>query len=224
MPPKVKQNSNQPARSKGLDPHFVRQLRNFMNNWVVEGGKLEFNGYRVKLRINRPAPASLTAIPWKITATGDLDVNVATGDVFSLKVADPDFLKDTVAAADLTLTASSTNYISLKLVMAVVAVEGAVEHFEVSSLTIQAATSSPTTTFDPTSRTGGDLYFELGQVVTDTDTVTSITQTLSEDIFLSVTALSFLSNPGTSTSGNDWVLRCVSGGASYWDDPDAECP
>ena len=60
-------NSGQSASPYALDPHFIRQLRNFMNNWVVEGGHFHFDGYRARLRIQQqPATESTPSKPFRI--------------------------------------------------------------------------------------------------------------------------------------------------------------
>jgi len=49
--------SSQSASPYALSPNFIRQLRNFMNNWIVEGGSFRFDGYRTYLKVDKqPSP------------------------------------------------------------------------------------------------------------------------------------------------------------------------
>ena len=64
MPYKANITSSQPATSE-VSPHFVRQVRNFMNNWLVENGSIYFDGYRVRLKINESRQVT-PAYPFKV--------------------------------------------------------------------------------------------------------------------------------------------------------------
>lgn len=65
MPYKYNINSSQGA-SSDVSPHFVRQVRNFMNNWLVENGTMYFDGYRVRLKINQQQATTNEPHPFKV--------------------------------------------------------------------------------------------------------------------------------------------------------------
>jgi len=74
-------NSMQKASPDSLSPSFIRQLRNFMNNWLVVGGQFSFDGYRVMLRV-APGPSYVPQFSVSIAADsagGHPQVNITSG-------------------------------------------------------------------------------------------------------------------------------------------------
>ena len=60
-------------------PGFLKQVRNFMNNWEVSGGSFSFDGYRAKLRVNQPTSIE----PFTVRRNGGLKVIFQTGKVIT---------------------------------------------------------------------------------------------------------------------------------------------
>lgn len=88
--------------------NFMRSVRNFMNNWVVEGGSFSFDGYRAKLRINPGSTASTATHPFQVTrndAGSTKRVSIRPGTINSVV--------PTNIFSPLTITGSGAEYVLL---------------------------------------------------------------------------------------------------------------
>ena len=101
--------SSQGASPDSLSPNFIRQIRNFMNNWLVEGGDFRFDGYRAHLRVNGGG-TPVQPHPWKTTRNDDgatKRVSVLPGTINSLV--------PTNIFSPLTISGTGTEYVVLTM-------------------------------------------------------------------------------------------------------------
>ena len=167
-----------PVSNDDISQNFVRQARNFMNNWEVSGGSFSFDGYKASLRVNQ-ASATL----WRISTSG-LEATIGSGRVtkwepVNSRKEQDEVTADNVATSNvLTLTASSTNYVYLKATMTPNATATNYIAWVASAYDFYTATSDPGNTVDfPDAVSGaGILYTKIATLVTNTSLVTSTTR------------------------------------------------
>jgi hypothetical protein len=167
-----------PVSNDDISQNFVRQARNFMNNWEVSGGSFSFDGYKASLRVNQ-ASATL----WRISTSG-LEATIGSGRVtkwepVNSRKEQEEVTTDNVATSNvLTLTASSTNYVYLKATMTPNATATNYIAWVASAYDFYTATSGPGNTVDFSDAVSGAgiLYTKIATLVTNTSLVTSTTR------------------------------------------------
>ena len=173
--------SSQVANPKMMDNHFVRQVRNFMNNWLVEGGQIFFDGYRVNLKIDQ-AIQSESPHPWKlIKSTTALDLEMVDGILFSSAAATGISTPQTVSTTPLTLT-NGTHKIWFKAEISNVVFATYFVLWVVDTVTVESGASVPADTLDleDIDAGAGNVFVEIGEVVAADGEITTITQTLRD--------------------------------------------
>lgn len=157
--------------------------------------ELHPDGTRSRLARNPMGSGAVFHHAWRVRKRGGLDVTRTAGRVLAADISDPDGMVTTLAEADHTLSDDATNYFSLLLPLAAVElVSGGAERIWQLSATpsVDLATSAPTSTFNPATRTDGDLYIPMADVVCAGGEVTGITQYLKNDFPLLWTAQTWL--------------------------------
>lgn len=96
-----------PVSNDDISQNFVRQARNFMNNWEVSGGSFSFDGYKARLRVTGVTSA---LHPWKVTRNDNgatKRVSIRPGTINSLVPSD--------VFSPITITGTGVEYIVLTM-------------------------------------------------------------------------------------------------------------
>jgi hypothetical protein len=163
-------------------------LRNFINNFHVEGGTFKFDGYRPVLTIDKSkGPTYVYAEhPWKLFQ--------AEGDTPGLRISMlPGVLVRTAAASLYPLNTlvnytpddapdDATTMYWLKASVSKSAYQDYFEVWTVDSFEVASGAAVPADTLDIPGDTAGDLHFKIGEVTTVDGEVTNIQQDLAAPV------------------------------------------
>jgi hypothetical protein len=171
----------------GASPDFVRKVRNFMNNWEVDGGSFKFDGYKVKLRTNANSkPVQIGLNLWELyqedSGTNPLQVSMRSGVCVNTNTTSLYPTNSVINWTTANVTVSQTTIFWLKVSVAKATYQTYFEVWGVTAMVVQTGTTLPTDTLDIPAGTDGDLYFQIGSVVADGTEVTSIVQDISYPI------------------------------------------
>ncbi len=145
---KSRLNSSQRATGDNLSGHFVRQIRNFMNNWQVVGGNMHFDGYRVRLTVDpgKGGGAATPPHPWKVTRNDDSETETKRVRVHPGSIGGVVPTNVLAAANDgLTISGSGLEYVVLNCV----AESATIQSCSLSIESSQPPSPSATESFPP---------------------------------------------------------------------------
>jgi hypothetical protein len=215
--------SSQTASPYALSPHFIRQLRNFMNNWIVDGGTFRFDGYRTYLRIDKQtATPQILDFPWKLyQEEADVPGLFVTMDPGLVTKTDPSTgnpLVEMVESPKIEAADDTTTIVWLKASVEASTFNSIYKVWGVTSLAVESGETLPADTLDVSANTDGDLFYEIGQVDAVDGAVTEIRQTLRSSLPI-VFPLTIV-GPATGTH----VLTSIDGVVAWTETGPMTCP
>ena len=178
--------SSQSASPYALSPHFVRQLRNFMNNWIVEGGSFRFDGYRTYLKVDPQTSTRFAFLdhPWRLYQKDEdapgLIVNMLPGLV-SGAMNDSNQVNMLIPQGPLTVTDDATTIVWVKLSFELRVWTTYFKVWAISASSTGSGASLPADTLDlgtPSTMTAGDVYTKIGSIEAADGELVTITQNL----------------------------------------------
>jgi hypothetical protein len=165
-----------------LSPSFIKHVRNFMNNWDVQGGDFKFDGYRATLKV-RSQIVQIGLTLWELyqedAVTNPLEVSMKAGVCVNTNTTSLYPTNSVINWTPANVTASQTTIFWLKVSVAKATYQTYYEVWGVTAMVVQTGTTLPTDTLDIPTDTDGDLYFQIGTVTADGTEVTGIVQDLS---------------------------------------------
>ena len=171
-----------PVSNDDISQNFVRQARNFMNNWEVSGGSFSFDGYKARLRV-RSQIVQIGLTLWELyqedAVTNPLEVSMRSGVCVNTNTTSLYPANSVINWTPANVTASQTTIFWLKVSVAKATYQTYFEVWGVTAMVVQTGTTLPTDTLDIPDGTDGDLYFQIGAVTADGSAVTAISQDIS---------------------------------------------
>ena len=171
-----------PVSNDDISQNFVRQARNFMNNWEVSGGSFSFDGYKARLRV-RSQIVQIGLTLWELyqedAGTNPLQVSMRSGVCVNTNTTSLYPTNSVINWTPANVTASQTTIFWLKVSVAKATYQTYFEVWGVTAMVVQTGTTLPTDTLDIPDGTDGDLYFQIGAVTADGSAVTAISQDIN---------------------------------------------
>lgn len=195
-----------------------------MNNWIVEGGNFHFDGYRARLRVDQQPRGEILFLdhPWKLfqeeVDTPGLVVSMDQGVVVSSNSSTLAPENELVEYTKTALSDDSTIKFWVKISVAKTTFNTVFQVWYVTASVVETGASVPADTLDVTTNTAGDLFYEIGEVVTLDGVVTTITQALKTPI----TVIFPMQLIGPETG--DHVLTSIDGVVSWTEAGPLNCP
>ncbi len=183
------------GRDKMITMAFVRQVRNFINNFDVTGGHMRFDGVRARLTVDGGGGgvAASTAHPFKINPVlgegNELFVQVSPGKVWGRGGLNGNqasrYINASGVSADITLTDDDVNYIELIITYTQTVDTSGMLYYKSSGADV-ALTAVVAQTDDagalPADVTATRVV-QIGTVTTAEGVITEIAQELDENYF-----------------------------------------
>ena len=165
-----------------LSPSFIKHVRNFMNNWEVQGGDFKFDGYRATLKV-RSQIVQIGLTLWDLyqedAGTNPLQVSMRSGVCVNTNTTSLYPTNSVINWTTANVTVSQTTLFWLKVSVEKATYQTYFEVWGVTGMVVETGTTLPTDTLDIPAGTDGDLYFQIGSVTADGTEVTGIVQDLS---------------------------------------------
>jgi hypothetical protein len=171
-----------PVSNDDISQNFVRQARNFMNNWEVSGGSFSFDGYKARLRV-RSQIVQIGLTLWELyqedAGTNPLQVSMRSGVCVNTNTTSLYPTNSVINWTTANVTVSQTTLFWLKVSVEKATYQTYFEVWGVTGMVVETGTTLPTNTLNIPAGTNGNLYFQIGSVTADGTEVTGIVQDLS---------------------------------------------
>ena len=171
-----------PVSNDDISQNFVRQARNFMNNWEVSGGSFSFDGYKARLRV-RSQIVQIGLTLWELyqedAVTNPLQVSMRSGVCVNTNTTSLYPTNSVINWTTANVTVSQTTLFWLKVSVEKATYQTYFEVWGVTGMVVETGTTLPTNTLNIPAGTNGNLYFQIGSVTADGTEVTGIVQDLS---------------------------------------------
>jgi hypothetical protein len=165
-----------------LSPSFIKHVRNFMNNWEVQGGDFKFDGYRATLKV-RSQIVQIGLTLWELyqedAGTNPLQVSMRSGVCVNTNTTSLYPTNSVINWTTANVTVSQTTLFWLKVSVEKATYQTYFEVWGVTGMVVETGTTLPTNTLNIPAGTNGNLYFQIGSVTADGTEVTGIVQDLS---------------------------------------------
>ena len=165
-----------------LSPSFIKHVRNFMNNWEVQGGDFKFDGYRATLKA-RSQIVQIGLTLWDLyqedAGTNPLQVSMRSGVCVNTNTTSLYPTNSVINWTTANVTVSQTTLFWLKVSVEKATYQTYFEVWGVTGMVVETGTTLPTNTLNIPAGTNGNLYFQIGSVTADGTEVTGIVQDLS---------------------------------------------